>query len=281
MPQTFEGTPAYARGWRPAPAIVATGVVHATVLLLLAMYPAAWPWALAALAANYLALGAAVFVPRGQWLGPNLTRLPAAYAARNEVGLSFDDGPDPAVTPRVLDLLDCHQARASFFCIGRKAAAHPELVKEIARRGHRVENHSQRHSHAFALYGLGRLRREVDEAQAAIAGITGQPPAYFRAPAGFRSPLLDLVLGARGLRYASWTRRGFDTVEKDPAAVLRRLTRGLRAGDMLLLHDGAGARTLDGAPVVLAVLPPLLELLAQRGLKAVALPGASRDEPGP
>jgi peptidoglycan/xylan/chitin deacetylase (PgdA/CDA1 family) len=265
--------------WRPAPAIVLTGVIHAAGLVMLLVHPAAWPWVLGALAANHLALVAAVFFPRTPWLGANLARLPAAAAARNEVCLSFDDGPDPAVTPRVLDLLDRYQARASFFCVGRKAAAHPQLVREIARRGHSVENHSQRHSPAFAFYGPRRLAREVDEAQEAIAGITGRAPAYFRAPAGFRSPLLDPVLARRGLRYASWTRRGFDTVETDPAAVLRRLTRGLRAGDMLLLHDGSAARTREGEPVVLAVLPRLLELLARSGLKPVTLPVA--DVPGP
>jgi peptidoglycan/xylan/chitin deacetylase (PgdA/CDA1 family) len=256
-------------------------LVHAAGLLLFLVHPAAWPWALGALVANHLALAAAVFLPRTQWLGANLARLPAAAAARNEVCLSFDDGPDPAVTPRVLDLLDRYGARASFFCIGRKAADHPELVQEIVRRGHSVENHSQRHSRAFALYGPGRLRREVGDAQAAITGLTGRAPEFFRAPAGFRSPLLDPVLAARGLRYASWTRRGYDTVEKDPSAVLRRLTRSLRAGDMLLLHDGSAARTREGEPVVLAVLPALLERLARSGLKAVALRDAMRDESVP
>jgi peptidoglycan/xylan/chitin deacetylase (PgdA/CDA1 family) len=265
--------------WRPAPALVATAVVHAAALLACIAQPALWLWALTAVIVNHLVLVAAVLFPCGGLLGPNLVRLPAAAAARNEVCLCFDDGPDPAVTLRVLDLLDQYQARASFFCIGSKAAAHPELVHEIARRGHSVENHSQRHSPAFAFYAPGRLGRELDEAQAAITGITGRAPAWFRAPAGFRSPLLDPLLGARGLRYASWTRRGFDTIEKDPAAVLRRLTRGLGAGDILLLHDGSAARTREGAPVVLAVLPTLLERLAQRGLKAVALPAALRDEP--
>jgi len=145
-------------------------------------------------------------------------------------------------------------------------------VREIARRGHSVENHSHRHSNAFAFYGLGRLQREVDAAQAAIAGIIGRAPAYFRAPAGFRSPLLDPVMAVCGLRYVSWTRRGFDAVHRNADAVLQRLTRGLQPGDILLMHDGA--------PVVLAVLPALLDQLAARGLKPVTLPDAFRDGPG-
>jgi peptidoglycan/xylan/chitin deacetylase (PgdA/CDA1 family) len=223
---------------------------------------------------NHLLLSAAVLWPRGTILGPNLTRLPPAAVRRREVSLNFDDGPDPEVTPRVLDLLDLHQAKASFFCIGEKAVAFPELVREIARRGHSVENHSYRHSHAFAFYGIGSLRREVELTQTAIAGIAGRAPEFFRAPAGFRSPLLDAVLARRGLRYASWTRRGFDTVDGNATAVLRRLVRGLAAGDVLLLHDGTPARTRSGEPVVLAVLPALLERLATAGLKTVPLPAA-------
>jgi peptidoglycan/xylan/chitin deacetylase (PgdA/CDA1 family) len=253
---------------------VLTLLLHAAGLLILAAHAALWPWVLGALAANHLVLIGAVLWPRGRLLGPNLVRLPQAAAARNEVSLNFDDGPDPEVTPRVLDLLDRHQARASFFCIGRKAAAYPDLVKEIARRGHSVENHSHGHRHAFAFHGLRGLRREVEAAQAAIAGITGTKPGFFRAPAGFRSPLLDPVMAACGLRYVSWTRRGYDTVERDPGAVLRRLTRGLQPGDILLLHDGASARTSAGEPVVMAVLPALLDHLAGRGLKSVALPSA-------
>jgi peptidoglycan/xylan/chitin deacetylase (PgdA/CDA1 family) len=260
--------------WRPAPAIQLSVVMLVAALLVLALRPALWPWALGVVAGTLLLLTAAVFWPRTQILGPNLVRLPATAAARNEVCLTFDDGPDPDVTLRVLDMLDRHHARASFFCVGEKAAAHREIVREIARRGHSVENHSQRHCHAFALYGMGSLRREVEEAQAVIARITGRTPEFFRAPVGLRSPLLDPVLPGLGLRYVSWTRRGFDTVDGNAAAVLRRLTRGLAAGDVLLLHDGARARTREGEAVVLAVLPGLLERLAAAGLKSVPLPVA-------
>ena len=264
--------------WRPAPAIWLSALWHAACAMALVIQPAQWAWVLVGLLANHMLIFAAVLHPRGSVLGPNLVRLSAAAMARNEISLNFDDGPDPEVTPRVLDVLDRHQVRASFFCIGKKAAAFPELVKEIARRGHSVENHSHHHSHAFAFYGLGRLRREVDSAQAAVAGITDRVPAFFRAPAGFRSPLLDPVMASRGLRYVSWTRRGYDTVHGNAGAVLARLVRGLAPGDILLLHDGSPARTRSGEPVVLAVLPALLEQVAARGLKPVTLPDGCRDE---
>lgn len=267
------------RRLRPAPAIRLSMMLHAAGAIAVAVQPAWWPWALGALVGNHMVLIAAVLWPRGRLLGPNLNRLPATAAGRGEVSLTFDDGPDPEVTPRVLDLLDRYQAKASFFCIGEKAVAFPETVKEIVRRGHSVENHSYCHTRAFAFYGMSRLRREVESTQAVIAGITGRAPVFFRAPAGFRSPLLDPVLAKRGLRYVSWTRRGYDAVRRNPLGVVERLTRRLIAGDVLLLHDGAPARTDAGEPVVLAVLPALLGQLAARGLKSVSLPTACNDDP--
>jgi len=260
------------RRWRPAPAIHVSVFLHAAAAVWLVAHPPAWAWVLGVLGANHFALVLAVLWPRGQLLGPNLVRLPASAERRREISLTFDDGPDPEVTPRVLDLLDRYQAKASFFCIGENAAAQPELVKEIARRGHSVENHSYRHHRAFAFFGISRLKREVDAAQSMVASITGRAPVFFRAPAGFRSPFLDSVLAPRGLRYVSWTRRGFDAVSTDPRRILKRLTRGLAAGDVLLMHDSA--------PVVLAVLPALLEQLSARGLKAVSLVSACANESG-
>ena len=263
--------------WRPAPLIRLSVLWHAVGAITLVALPSWWPWVLGALAGNHLVLIAAVLWPRGRWLGPNLIRLPASAAGRAEICLTFDDGPDPQVTPRVLDLLDRYEAKASFFCVGEKAAAFPETVREIARRGHSVENHSYGHPLAFAFYGMSGLRREVESAQAVIAGITGRAPLYFRAPAGFRSPLLDPVLAKCGMRYVSWTRRGYDAVRRDPVRVLQRLAHGLVAGDVLVLHDGTRARTDAGEPVVLAVLPALLDQLAARGLKSVSLPTACND----
>lgn len=270
--------------WHRSPALRLTLALHAAGVLTLAVTPGLWPWIVSALAANHLFLAIAVFGLRGCFLGPNLSRLSGAAAEGGRVVLTFDDGPDPDVTPQVLDLLDRYRMKASFFCIGEKAAAHPAIVRDIARRGHSVENHSHRHPHAFAFYGIGRLAREVDSAQTVIATLTGRAPAFFRAPAGFRSPLLDPVLAVRGLHYASWTRRCYDTVCRDPRVALARLTRGLAAGDILLLHDGGCARTRDGEPMVLAILPSLLEKLVHEGLRSVALrdcfvtPGGARQE---
>jgi len=257
--------------FRVPPFLAASGLLHLTALASFAFAPGWWRLATACLVADHAALTAAGLWPRSRLIGPNLVRLPADRAAAGEVALTFDDGPDPEVTPAVLDLLDRHGARASFFAIGRQAEARPELVAEIARRGHRVENHSYRHTHRFALLGPWAAGRELDRAQRILTAAAGRPPVWFRAPAGLRGPLLELVLAPRGLRLASWTRRGFDTVSGDPARVAARLTRGLRGGDVLLLHDGGGALTAEGRPVVLAALPRLLAAIAEQGLRAVAL----------
>jgi peptidoglycan/xylan/chitin deacetylase (PgdA/CDA1 family) len=263
--------------WRPAPAVRASLLLHGAAVVTVVVQPAFWPWVLGAVAGNHLLLIAAVLWPRGQVLGANLVRLPAGAAARQEVSLTFDDGPDPEVTPRVLDLLDRHQAKASFFCIGEKAATYPDIVKEIVRRGHSVENHSHCHSRAYAFCGIFRFKRDVETAQSTIAGITGRAPRYFRAPVGLRSPLLDPVLAQCGLHYVSWTRRGYDAVHRDPESVLQRLAGGLAAGDILLLHDCAYSMTRDGTPVVLVVLPELLDRMRAQGLKSVTLPAALND----
>lgn len=257
--------------WRPAPIITITLVLHAAGALAFALYPTAWLWIVTLLGCNHALIIGSVFCPRGQLLGPNVVRLPPAAAQRGEVALTFDDGPDPLVTPRVLDLLDRFAMKATFFCVGTKVCAHPGIVEDIVLRGHAVENHSFDHIHWFAMMGPWRMARDIERAQAAISCVAGERPRFFRAPNGFRNPWLDAVLARDGLRYVSWTRRGLDTVRRDGQAVARALTQGLRAGDVLLMHDGNSGRTANAEPMVLAVLPILLERLRELGLKSVAL----------
>ena len=260
--------------WKPAPALKATFALHGAAVLGTLAMPAAWPWALGALAANHAVLTVAGLLPRSTLLGPNLTRLPAAATARNEIALTIDDGPDPDVTPRVLDLLDATGARASFFCIGQRARDYPSLCREIVERGHRVENHGDAHSWAFSTFGPTRMRADIVAAQTTLSDITGQAPYFFRPTAGLRNPFLDPVLAELDLRLAAWSRRGYDTRESRPDVVLSRLTLGLRAGGILLVHDGHAARTVAREPVVLTVLPELLRTLAEQNLKPVTLADA-------
>ena len=257
--------------WQPTPLIRTSIVLHLLALIVVLAEPVQWRWALSAVLANHLLLTLVGLWPRSQWLGPNWTQLPAAATAANRIALTIDDGPDPSVTPQVLDMLDRYAARATFFCVGEKAARYPDLCREIVRRGHAVENHSQHHRHHFALMGYSGVMRELQAAQETLTTITGQRPLFFRAPAGLRNPFLDPVLARLGLRLASWSARGFDTRIGDVERVKNRLLRGLRAGAILLLHDGNAARTLDGIPVILEVLPTVLAAASAANLRFVTL----------
>jgi peptidoglycan-N-acetylglucosamine deacetylase len=260
--------------WRWPLALQASVGLHAAATLTAAVVPGTAPWALGAVLANHLLLTAAGLWPRSAVLGPNVTRLPGAAAAAGAVAITLDDGPDPEVTPAVLDLLASTGASATFFCIGQQVRKHPALLRRIVAAGHSVQNHSLHHRHDFSLRGPAALAREIGDAQALLADVTGRLPHCFRAPAGLRNPLLDPVLHRLGLHLVSWTRRGFDTRQPDPVRVATRLQRGLAAGDILLLHDGHARRSASGQPVLLQVLPGLLQHLQQQGLHTVTLQDA-------
>jgi peptidoglycan/xylan/chitin deacetylase (PgdA/CDA1 family) len=244
-----------------SPLVRASLHLHWLAALALLAAPRWWTSILGVVVADHLLLTAGSLWPRSAWVGRNLRRLPASHGA---VALTFDDGPDPEGTSRVLDLLERHGASASFFLVGRRAEAAPALVAEIAARGHAVENHSYGHSNAFCLYPPARAARDLARCQRILTELSGRAPRWFRAPAGLRNPWLDGVLRRQGLRLASWTRRGFDTTTDDPAKVAARLRRDLAPGDVLLLHD----RSPSGR----AALPLLLETIERRGLRATALP---------
>jgi peptidoglycan/xylan/chitin deacetylase (PgdA/CDA1 family) len=257
---------------RAAPFVRFSAALHVGAFGLLLADPRAWPLVVATIIPDHLALAWGSLRPRSPLVGPNLTRLPAG-AAPGQVALTFDDGPDPVTTPRVLDRLEAAGARASFFCVGRKAERHPDLVSEIARRGHRVENHSFGHSNVFCLFTPGALARDLDRAQDVLTRLAGRAPRYFRAPAGLRSPWLDGVLRDRGLTLVSWTRRGLDTVARSSGSVAARLARGLAEGDILVLHDGGhGASPGPPRSIGLEALPRVLESVRAAGLRAVPLP---------
>jgi peptidoglycan/xylan/chitin deacetylase (PgdA/CDA1 family) len=262
------------RRWSPPPLLYASAAVHLGAAAAALARPRAWPWALGAVVLNHAVLAAAGLWPRSRLLGPNWTRLPAETAAAGTVAITIDDGPDPEVTPQVLLQLAEYRAQATFFCVGERVERYADLAREIVRHGHDIENHSQRHRHNFSLMGPGGMRAEISRAQDSIQRVTGSSPRFFRAPAGLRNPFLDPVLARLQLRLASWTRRGFDTVNANADAVYQRLANPLQGGDILLLHDGNAARTHSGKPVVLEVLPRLLDALAAKQLRTVTLRSA-------
>ena len=197
--------------WRPSALLLVSGALHLGAAAALIARPRYWPWALGGFVANHIVLAGAGLWPRSQFLGPNLTHLPARSDLARGVAITIDDGPDPDITPQVLEQLDSQQARATFFCIGERVLQYPDLAQEILRRGHIIENHSQHHRHSFSLLGPQAMSAEISRGQESIFRVTGSSPLFFRAPAGLRNPFLDPVLtrlraaarelDAAGLRY--------------------------------------------------------------------------------
>ena len=201
-----------------------------------------------------------VLAPGSRLYGPVLTRLPGDAPA---VWLTIDDGPSDDTRP-LLDLLDAHGARATFFLVGARARARPELVREIVRRGHGIGNHSQTHPQAvFWALGPARMRREIGACQRTLADIAGQAPVWFRSVVGHSNPFVHAPLREAGLARVGWSARGFDAVEADVGKVVSRIDAGLAPGAIVLLHEGAAHGRNVG------MVAGVLAKLDERGLRAV------------
>lgn len=174
-------------------------------------------------------------IPTSRGFGPLIRRF---RTDRRETWLTIDDGPDPATTPRVLDLLDTHRASATFFLIGEKAAAHPALVAEILRRGHTLGNHTHTHPHgSFWNANASRTGAEIDRCDDALRSAGAPSPRWFRPPVGLKSLALHRQLAARGLELVLWSARGFDTQVSNPDDAVRRILRSLTPGAIILAHE--------------------------------------------
>lgn len=211
--------------------------------------------------------------PACAWCGEVVTTLRQTGAkAERCVWLTIDDGPDPVDTPRLLDLLDAHDAKATFFFIGAKAARHPQIVANVVKRGHSVGNHTMTHPQFwFWAFGLAAVKREITECQRVLTETTGGiAPRWFRAPAGLKNPFVSLVVEQQDLRLACWSARGLDGVSTDKNRVLQRLERGVRPGAILLMHEGRVAP--DGGRLAPQILEAVLQSLRTNGYTCV-LPG--------
>ncbi len=205
----------------------------------------------------------AVVSPASQRLGPAGARAPHD---RPEVALTFDDGPDPAATPALLDLLAERGAPATFFLVGERARAHPDLVRRIVAEGHLVANHSDRHALTTNFFGVARLRAELTACQETLTALAGAPPRYYRPPVGLMNHAVAPVCRALGLEVVGWSVRSLDTTRRTVEAVLARVRRGLRPGAIVLLHDG-GQEPERARAIAAAVL----ESAAEAGLEPVRL----------
>ncbi|MGH8274280.1 MAG: polysaccharide deacetylase family protein [Gammaproteobacteria bacterium] len=216
--------------------------------------------------AGLLAYG--IFHPGSSLLYPTVTHGPRERAC---VALTFDDGPDPEVTPRVLDALARHGAHATFFVIGRALAEQPELARRIAAEGHTLGNHSWRHSRRQNFYRRKNFEREIERGEEAICALTGESQPLYRPPIGIKSPALARIAYRRGMRVVAWSLHGRDTHERGSERIAARILKKVRPGDIILMHDG---HDLPGKnrPACAEAVELILQGLKKRNLDCVTLP---------
>ena len=154
------------------------------------------------------------------------------------VALTFDDAPDPIQTPRVLEVLRQHPVQAAFFCIGNRAEAHPDVVRQIVAEGHLIGNHSYSHSNRFPLFSRRKMQLDMERCDAALAQCTpaGNAMKLFRPPFGVTNPTVAAAVKSLGYTVIGWSVRSFDTV-RDPDAAFKRICNRIRPGSIVLLHD--------------------------------------------
>jgi len=207
---------------------------------------------------------------RNSWLfGPVLNRLPAGS---NAVAITFDDGPNPDATPRILDVLREQGVSATFFVLGRHAERWPGLVRRMTEEGHQLGNHGYWHRklhRRLPSYVRDDLTRGTEAIVQASGGVR---PRVFRAPHGFRNPWVTPIAASLGQRTIGWSLGVWDSARPGASEIARRALNGLHAGSILLLHDGDGYDP-DGDRLQTAeALPMIIRGLRDRGLQFTTLP---------
>jgi len=218
--------------------------------------------AMAAATAVHLAPGLPALAPMSDRLAPSLM----GRGDRRHVALTFDDGPDPEATPRLLRILAARDIRATFFLIGERAARYPDVTRAIADAGHEVGNHTWRHRNAWLLTPAA-ASREITVGACILRDILGQPPRLFRPPWGIVNAASLATVRRLGLVTVLWSIQHEGLRPRTPAAQLRHVTDHLHDGAIIDLHDAPG---LPGAPDrLLATMPALLDAIERRDYTAV------------
>lgn len=181
--------------------------------------------------------------------------------SENHISITFDDGPNLEFTPKVLSLLKVHNAKATFFLIGKNAEKHPELVRQIIEEGHTIGNHSYSHSKNFGFFSSEKVAAELKQTNSILKEITGKELKLFRPPFGVTNPNIKKALKNTGHQSIGWSKRSFDTISVSEEKILKRVTFNLKKGDIILLHDSS-AKTV-------AVLEQLLLTLPSQKLQSV------------
>ncbi|HEX8849946.1 MAG TPA: polysaccharide deacetylase family protein [Gemmatimonadaceae bacterium] len=220
------------------------------------------------LAAGALAHG--TFHRNSPLFGRALGRLPVSRG-EHVVALSFDDGPNPEATPRILDALASSGTVATFFLLGRHVERWPELARRVADEGHVVGNHGWHHRKLHRRTPR-QVREDLELGTAAIAGATGVRPRLFRAPHGFRAPWVTPIAASLGQRTIGWSLGVWDSARPGVDAIVDRTVAGTRPGSIVLLHDGDGYAPLGDRTQTAAAVPLIVASLDAGGYRFVPIP---------
>jgi peptidoglycan/xylan/chitin deacetylase (PgdA/CDA1 family) len=224
--------------------------------------------ALAVVTAGALAHG--TFHRNSPVFGRALGSLPGGGRTR-AVALTFDDGPNPDATPRILDALGNAGVRATFFLLGRHVDRWPDIARRVAAEGHTVANHGWHHRKLHrATPAL--VRRDLEMGTDSIERATGIRPHLFRAPHGFRAPWVTPIAASLGQRTVGWSLGVWDSDRPGADAIARRTIEGARAGSILLLHDGDGYDPLGDRMQTADAIPEIVRGLRERGFSFVTVP---------
>ncbi|OGL46933.1 MAG: hypothetical protein A2161_14045 [Candidatus Schekmanbacteria bacterium RBG_13_48_7] len=194
-----------------------------------------------------------IFYPRSQLLVSNRSQVHCPE--KRCIALTFDDGPSGENTREILRILREKNVKVTFFVIGKQAEENPEQIVQSIQDGHFVANHTYSHPNLFCFLTPSRLRKEIEGCSAVIERITGMKPRFFRSPVGLRHPLLQYCLKKANLEYISWNSRIFDTFNQNPELLKKRLYRKIRAGNIVLLHDGTNQNVKN----IIGMLPEIID----------------------
>lgn len=179
------------------------------------------------------------------------------------VALTFDDGPHPKYTGEVLKLLNKYEVKATFFMIGQHIAEHRSLAKQVHSEGHQISNHSFSHSNNTGFFGTSRVMKEIQLTNDAIAELGAGNNSLYRPPFGVTNPNIARAVKKLGMDIIGWSNRSFDTAAQNPETVVKRITKNLSPGDIILLHDSHN--------LIIPILERLLPYLEGKGFRFVTI----------
>lgn len=194
-------------------------------------------------------------------------------ANQNKIALTFDDGPNEPYTSEILDILKAYEVPATFFLVGKHVVQYPETVQRMVREGHAIGNHTWSHQ-PLVWEGLVQVEREVEGCEKAIEPLVPTSSKLFRSPHGWKNPFLVEVLNKKGYRLIGWSRGVWDTDRPSKEVLFGRLTRGIKGGEIILLHDGDGDADKSQADrrSTVSVLPEVIAYYRRLGFQFVTIP---------